>query len=376
MKEELDLPILPKHDAKRSMRGRRIIPGIAVIAVVTAWGVSWGGGAEDPASLDVAWAPDYRSLCFGFMERRICYPDEMLRAAFPSPGAPPEFRFAKNWPLVSMTARWSVSTKGWPEKYRKDAIDLIIMYACDAELYEYIFPESIRASAFTYPPAFLAQADDPRYDLAGALRGKEVEYEVTAKGGFGAADCLIKTRIRIGVGADRKTVFYHDKPYYISDYLKSREIVFAGRDAGDLLVFEVRMQCECGPALLFRGETMRRIEENGRYFVRRLYEDLDEPPTAEDIENYFRLVGGGKHSREAYLQNRGLSPGPGSHPPTPPPSSSHTSYQRASTIRAVSNKSWTRFMPSPTYCPRADYNLAMRNYPDDSCAPSLPAAAI
>jgi hypothetical protein len=287
------------------MRGKRISAAAALLAATCAFTCHAGGETQ---ALDATWGADFRSLCYALMGGRICYPEEMLRAAFPAPGAQPEFRFEAEWPSVSMIARWSVATKGWPEKYRPDAIDLVMMYACDAQLYEYIFPDSISASSFTYPPGFLKEAADSRYDLAGALRGKEVEYEVTAKGGFGAADYVIRTKIRIGVSPDGKTVFYHDHPSYISDHLKTRDFFFAGRDAGDRLVFEVRMRCECAPALFFRGETIRRVEENGRYFVRRLHEDLNEPPTREDIETYFRLVKEGKHSYQAYLENRGLAP--------------------------------------------------------------------
>jgi hypothetical protein len=290
----------------RSRRTRHA--AAAFLAVSIAASAPVFAGAEEWGPLSVKWGGDFRELCFRFQGERVCYPEEMLRAAFPAPGAPPEFRFTAEWPFVSMTARWSVATKGWPEKYRPDAIDLVVMYACDADLYEYIFPDSISSSSFSCPPGFLREAEDSRYDLAGALRGKEVAYEVTAKGGFGAADYVIRTRIRIGVSADGKAVFYHDRPSYISDHLKTRDFFFAVRDAGDRLVFEVRMWCECAPALFFRGETMRRVEENGRYFVRRLHEDLDEPPTREDIEDYFRLVKEGKQSYEAYLRNHGLAP--------------------------------------------------------------------
>lgn len=289
------------------VRGR----GVAVASFLAAW-AAWGAvpcraGAESPP-IDAAWSADFRSLCVGAGKDRVCYPDEMFRGEFPPPGAPPEFRFGAEWPFVSMIARWSVSTSGWPKKYRPDAVDLAMMYACDAQLYEYIFPKSIAASSFTRPPGFLKEAENSRFDLAGALRGKEVEYEVTAKGGFGAADYTIRTTMRIGVSADGKTVFYHDRPSYISDHLKSRDFFFAGRDAGDRLVFEVRMRCECAPALFFKGETMRRVEENGRYFVTRLHEDLGETPTQERIDNYFTAVRAGRQSYDAYLRNHGLAP--------------------------------------------------------------------
>lgn len=292
-------------DTMAGMR-RPVLTGI--LAAAAMYGAVTRCAGAGPLPAEVAWGADFQTLCFKGGSGQICYPEEMFRGEFPPPGSPPEYHFASEWPYVSMLARWSVSTKGWPEKYRPDAIDLAMMYACDAQIYAYIFPDSILASGFTRPPGFLKEAENSRYDLAGALRGKEAEYEVTARGGFGAADYTIRTTMRIGVSADGKTVFYHDRSSRISAHLKERDFLYAGRDAGDRLVFEARMQCECAPAIFFKGETMRRVEANGCYFVKRLHEDLGKTPTREQIENYFAAVRAGRPTYEAYIRNRGCPP--------------------------------------------------------------------
>ncbi|MDD5557930.1 MAG: hypothetical protein PHN82_11900 [bacterium] len=254
-------------------------------------------GDDVPGGFLVRWSEDATTLRFSAPGEGGEYPRDMERGPFPQPGATPEFLVDSRWPAVAMRARWSVPTAGWPARHRGNAIDIALMHACDAELYENIFPEIIRSSRFTYPPAFLGEALDPAgHDLAAALRGGEAEYEVVASAGPGASDYLIRTRIRVGAAADGRTVFFHDRPLHISDHLLSREILFAVRDAGDRLDFEARMIAVCAPRLLFRGETMRRVEENGRYFVRRLRESLGAPPSGERIDRFLESVraGGGR----------------------------------------------------------------------------------
>jgi len=241
-------------------------------------------------SMNVKWGADYESLSFNFLGREHHYPEDAIKGKFPPIGKKPEFEFTEEWPVVAMRARWSITTKGWPEEYRPEAIDLILMYACDAQLYEYIYPDSIKSSKFTFPPEFLKEAEGAGYRLAEVMRGKEVGYEVIARGGFGAHDYKIKTKIRIGLSQDGKTVFYFDQPEYISDYLKSREFLFAGYDGGDVMHFEIRMFCICSPRNFFRGEAMKRVKENGQYFVERLYGELDDAPTKEEIEEYLKAV--------------------------------------------------------------------------------------
>ena len=155
------------------------------------------------------------------------------------------------------------------------------------------------------PPEFKKQALDPAYRLAEALRGKEVGYDVTAKGGFGAKDYKIETKIRIGLSKDGKSVFYFDKPDYISDYLEIREFLFGGHDAGEKMYFEVVTLSVCKTPQRFKGEIMRRAKETGQYFVERLYEDLNEAPTEEQIEKYLKFVLKGKRVTEGTLGQLG-----------------------------------------------------------------------
>jgi len=248
------------------------------------------GFAQKNPDIRVEWSKDFTAITFNFMGQKCEYPADMLKGRFPPPGRPPQFKFDRKWPVVTMVATWTASVKGWPDKYRSEAVDLMLMYACDAQLYEYIFPDIISKSSVSFPPEFLKEAHKPEYNLAENMRGKEVQYTITAKAGFGASDYEIKTKIRIGLSKDGKTVFYHDSPQYISEHLKNREFFFAGHDAGNNINFEVRMLCVCAPRRLMRGEMMRRIEASGKYFVERIYEDLDDAPTVEEIERYLSLV--------------------------------------------------------------------------------------
>lgn len=254
-------------------------------ALVTAFA---GDTANDPRA---AWGPDYHTLSFSFRGEECRYPDDMAGGDFPPPGSPPEFRFEKDWPVVTMRARWTASTKGWPEKYRSGAIDLILLFAGNAQLYENVFPELIISSKITHPPEISREAHEPdSFKLAEALRGKEIGYTFTAKAGAGAADYTIKTRIRIGLSADGKTLFYYDRPDYISDYLERKDYFFAARDAGDRIYFESRMLCVCAPRKTFRGKMMDRTEASGKYFVERLYKFLDDAPTTAEIEGFLEKV--------------------------------------------------------------------------------------
>lgn len=244
--------------------------------------------------LDVRWGKGHTSLSYRVPGAEVRYPRDMLKETFPAPGAKPEIVFEKKWPVVAMRARWSAPAAGWPEKYRHHAVDLILMWACNAHLYETVYSDYIKSSKFTYPPEFIKEAVDPRYDLAGTLRGKEISYEVEARAGFGAADYTIKTTMLLGVSGDNKTVFYHDSPLHISDHLESRDFFLAAHDAGDRFNYEVRMVCVCKDIMsLFRGESMRRVEDNGKYFVKRLYEELGAPPTEKVVDEFLESIRGG-----------------------------------------------------------------------------------
>jgi hypothetical protein len=247
--------------------------------------------AEQSADPKLQWAPDHRAVTFQFVGQECHYPQDMTKGEFPPAGAPPAFRFEQEWPVVAMHARWTVSTKGWPAKYRDQAIDIILMWACDAELYTHVYPEVMRSARFSFPPEYLTEAKSPDvHNLAETMRGKQLGYEITAKAGFGAADYTIRTKITVGLSEDRKTIFYHDQPEYISDHLDQREFVFAARDEGDSIRFDVKAVCVCSNRRLFRDEAMRRVVADSRYLVEQLYAALKEAPTEKQIEDYLRKV--------------------------------------------------------------------------------------
>jgi hypothetical protein len=251
-----------------------------------------GGGAAAVGAMRVRWSDGHRALAFRFRGREYQCPKDMVEGKFPPAGARPEFHVEKKWPVVTMEARWTASTKGWPPKYRPDALDLILVYATDAQLYADIYPEIIKSSAITVPPEFLKEAQNATtHDLVEAMRGRSLEYDVTAKGGFGASDYQLKGKITAGLSGDGKTVFYYDKPDLISKHLKNREYVFGARDAGEHIHFDVKMVCVCGPqSAILRGEAMKRVEDAGRYLVEKMYEDLDNAPTEKEIEDYLEMA--------------------------------------------------------------------------------------
>jgi hypothetical protein len=277
------------------MSGRNLLhlTWMLFLAAFLGVGLGFPASAQNVNDVRVEWGPDYRWLRFSYLEQDWQYARDLLNTQFPPAGQPPEVKVYKNWPVVSLQARWTASAKGWPEKYRKDAVDIMLMFACDAQMYEYLFPDVIKSSRFTFPPEFLTEAQNPQFNLAQSLRGKEVGYQITAKAGFGASDYTIKTKIRIGLDDSEKTVFFHDKPEYISEHLKTRQYFFAGSDAGDCIKLEAKIYCECAPRYMLQGEAMRRVENTSRYFVQRIYERLDNAPTLQEIEDYLAMVKGG-----------------------------------------------------------------------------------
>ena len=246
--------------------------------------------AVDDSILNVNWADDYKSLSFTVFGDQSTYPDILLKNQFPPQGEKPKIEITDNWPFVLMKARWTASKKGWPEKYKDEVIDLVLMFACNAQVYEHIYPEIILSSKYTAPLQFSEEAKHPEFNLAEVLRGKLAEYEITANAGLGARNYTIKTAIRIGTSDDGKAVFYHDEPYYISDYLKQREFLFAAYDSGDYIHFETVMLSECKPKSFLKKETLKRIRNSSKYFIQRMYESLDDAPTIEEIENLLNSV--------------------------------------------------------------------------------------
>ena len=275
--------------------------------VVAGW-VSAPASGQDDNDVRVQWGNDFQTLNVEFRGHKLEYPADMLTAEFPPPGAPPAILLKKEWAVVALRAKWTVSAQDWPQKYRRAATDLILMFACDAQLYEYVFPGVVRSSRFTSPSEFVQMAQNPaKYELAKSLRGQEVKYAFTASAGFGAKDYQMTTKIRIGVSPDGKTVFYCDSPQYISDYLKVRDYFFACHDAGDVLRFEGVMICVCTPTW-FKDTTMDRTGKSAQYFVDRMYQILKKAPTESGIEDYLGLVKDGYASLDDYLKRHGVKP--------------------------------------------------------------------
>ena len=246
--------------------------------------------AQTIPTLGLSFSAEYDSLSFTFRRSNVHYPEDFIESEFPSPGRPPLFDFARKWPIVTMIAPWSILVEGWPEEYRDETIDLILMFACDAPLFADNFPRNVIASRYTYPPEFRREADNPSQNLAATLRCAKVGYELKAKAGFGAADYTIKTEIRVGLSDDGKTVFYYDRPSYISDHLVNREVIFTARERGERIHFEFIALTACKPRLLFRDEAMRRVEADSSYLVIRMYEMLNDAPGKKEIEAYYNKV--------------------------------------------------------------------------------------
>ena len=96
--------------------------------------------------------------------------------------------------------------------------------------------------------------------------------------------------MRLGVSKDEKTVFYCDRPEYISNYLTQRLVFFAVRDVGDSLQFEVRAICLCKPRRLFKGTTLDHVEKDTRYLLEQLHAKLGHTPTKEKIEAFLKSI--------------------------------------------------------------------------------------
>jgi len=290
---------------RRTYRGAAaVLLATSVVAALASQPV----GGQDKYDVQVQWGNDFQSLSAEFRGHKLEYPADMLTGEFPPPGAEPVIVLKKEWPVVALRAKWTMSAQDWPQKYRPNASDLILMFACDAQLYEYVFPGVVRSSRFTSPSEFIQEAQDPlNHGLAKALRGQEVKYAFTASAGFGAKDYQMTTRIRIGVSSDGKTVFYCDSPQYISDYLKVRDYFFACHDAGDILRFEGVLVCVCTPTW-FKDTTMDRTAKSGEYFVTRMTQILKKAPTEKGIEDYLALVKDGYASLDDYLKRHGIKP--------------------------------------------------------------------
>ena len=269
-------------------RGFTLIAGIIVLSSGTMLVQTAKARDEQPK---ITWDKEYRAVRFAWLGYTGQYPDDLAKGEFPPPGEEPQIKITKEWPIVAIRARWTTSTKNWPAKYRSQALDLVLMYASNAELYHTVFPKTIKASHFAYPPEYIKEAQDPHANnLVDILRGKEVAYQITAKAGTGLPDYTIKTKIRLGVSKDEKTVFYSDLPEYISRYLTQRLVFFAVRDVGQSLYFEVRALALCKPRRLFKGATLDVVEKDTRYMLERFHAKLGYAPTKEKIEAFLKSI--------------------------------------------------------------------------------------
>ena len=171
------------------------------------------------------------------------------------------------------------------------ATDLLLLYACNVEMYDEMFAKTVAASEYTSPPEFLAEAADPLgHSLVEQMCGHEVRYKIVARAGIGAADYTIETKMRVGLSKDRSTVFIHNNPNYISEHLNDRQILCAAHDAGNVIRLEMRLICVCGPRKTLKGEMMSRVTNNMVYFANRLYQDLGHAPSAERIVKFLASV--------------------------------------------------------------------------------------
>ena len=257
---------------KVSLRLTMII--IIIVGIIT--GASVWASKENSKGLIIKWGTDFQSISFHLEDKSDSYPDAMLKDPFLSRKGFLDIKVLEGWPVYGIRARWTMPTADFSKKYREHALDLVLMRACDANIYTRLYAKVIKASKVTLPLQFRLEAKDPvPNSLIEIMRGKKVGYEITAEGGVGAKDYTISTEIHVGVSKDGKTVFYYDKPKRISEHLSRREILFAAHDAGDHIRFEVIAYCECAPRRLFRDEMMKRVNDDSRYLIEQMKNDLD-----------------------------------------------------------------------------------------------------
>ena len=248
--------------------------------------------ADDKSDMKVQWGRTYETLSFHFGGEDISYPQAITVETFMAGDEPYSFETTLKWPIVICEARWTVSTADWPDEQRDKILDFVLMRMCDADSFAYLYPKKILASKLLEGPDLAPPAagpDRPR-SLAEALRGQTIRYTMTAKGGFGANDSVIHSKMRIGVSADGKTAFYHDAAESISDNHLGRDFFFAVHDAGDRLRFEVRGHYVSKPRSGFRNKAMNRTAETVRYVIKLKAARLGAPPTSDEIEMHGTMV--------------------------------------------------------------------------------------
>jgi hypothetical protein len=273
-----------RHHARPAASALRPLLALAVVCM------SSTALAKEARDMQARWNDDFTELRFAFRGRNVQLPDVMAEKGFPGVGAPQQLDIKKKWPVVTMQARWSASAKDWPAKYRENALDFIMMRTCDVRLYQKAYPKVVLSTTVKYPPEFVKKAQTQNEPLTRAMRGKSIGYQLIAKGGFGADDPVIDTKIIAGLSKDEKTFFYHDKPHHISDNLVNRESIISVRDAGDRFYFQVNTLYVCADRRLFRDVALSRVSESTAYPVKRMFDALCKAPSEEEIKRYYEIV--------------------------------------------------------------------------------------
>jgi len=222
-------------------------------------------------SSDENWNTDFTSLNLSLGKLKCCYPDDMISGDFPPAGESPVIKSEKTWPDVSMNAKWTIDIKDWTPEEKSNALDSILMRACNPNFYKKDFPKTIESTKFTPPPEFKKEEENPNYNLLESLRGKTLNYEVVMNAGFGAGDYTIKTKIYIGASKDGNTFFYYDRPENISAHLEIREFTLAAHKSDNKIFVEINIFCRCKPSAFIRGTKMNRVEDDSKYFIMQMF---------------------------------------------------------------------------------------------------------
>jgi hypothetical protein len=245
----------------------------------------------------VVWNSNATEMSVVIDGETVSFPQLMFRDDFPEPDTGPDATIDKTWPVFTYHLRWSASTLDWPEESRDNALDYILMRACNINAYARLYHETVISARITYPPQFVAEAMDVNaVSLTGILRGQTIEYEMLTSGGFGAPDALIETALAIGASRNGKTIFYSDESQMIDENLDKRTVIFAAHDAGDRINFELWGEYVAKDRALFRGEAMNRLERANVYLANEMVRYLDDAPTAEEIEKYNATIAAGSRT--------------------------------------------------------------------------------
>ncbi len=254
-------------------------------------GVADGTRADDTPSLNVKWGENHESLTFTFQGKPVdCY-QAVTAADWPPAGEPPEVHIHSDWPVMTYHARWATSLADWPEEERDNVLDYVLMRACDVGAFAHVYSQAVRDARMICPPKFVAEAAEPdTHKLTELLRGSSVEFEVVAKGGFGAADSLIKSAIMIGSTADNRTVFYYDEPSYISEHFLKRNVVFTAHITNGELRAEIWGLYVYSPRSSFRDVAISRTRDTTNYLIDQMYRYFGSAPDQETIDAYYKTV--------------------------------------------------------------------------------------